>query len=172
MSMSLPMDMSAETGAGAGPGPLDHLNDPDRVATRSLYNLQQEISAYRAAKDGRGYVHSSGQCTYAVLKGRVRWELLVFCLIFFHVCMCLWFTFVFFLLCWFCFFNSWTCLGWSSIWAVVDLLASGNGSAYWPGCPVPVSCCTSPPMLAWVLWMWLLCAEIWCWSGMSFLAGF
>ena len=96
MSMSLPMDMSAETGAGAGPGPLDHLNDPDRVATRSLYNLQQEISAYRAAKYGRGYVHSSGQCTYAVLKGRVRWELLVFCLIFFHVCMCLWFTFVFF----------------------------------------------------------------------------
>ena len=97
MSMSLPMDISAET--GAGPGPLDHLNDPDkrnRVATRSLYNPQQEISAYRAAKDGRGYVHSSGQCTYAVLKGRVRWELLVFCLIFFHVCMCLWFTFVFF----------------------------------------------------------------------------
>ena len=50
----------------------------------------------QGAKDGRGYVHSSGQCTYAVLKGRVRWELLVFCLIFFHVCMCLWFTFVFF----------------------------------------------------------------------------
>ena len=94
MSMSLPMDISAET--GAGPGPLDHLNDPDkrnRVATRSLYNPQQEISAYRAAKDGRGYVHSSGQCTYAVLKGRVRWELLVFCLIFFNFCMCLWFTF-------------------------------------------------------------------------------
>ena len=109
MSMSLSMDVPSETGAGAGPGSLDHLNDPDkrnRVATRSLCNLQQEISAYRAAKDGRGYVHSSGLCTYAVLKGRVRWELLVFCLIFFHVCMCLWFTFVFFLLCWFCFFNS------------------------------------------------------------------
>ena len=99
MSMSLSMDVRSETGAGAGPGSLDHLNDPDkrnRVATRSLYNLQQEISAYRAAKDGRGYVHSSGLCTYAVLKGRVRWELFVFCLIFFHVCMCLWFTFVFF----------------------------------------------------------------------------
>ena len=27
------------------------------------------------------------------------------------------------------FFNSWTCLGWSSIWAKVGLLASGNGSA-------------------------------------------
>ncbi|CAL1165202.1 unnamed protein product, partial [Cladocopium goreaui] len=67
-----------QTGAGAGPGPLDHLNDPDkrnRVATRSLHNLQHEISAYRAAKDGRGYVHSSDQCTYAVLKGRVRWEM-------------------------------------------------------------------------------------------------
>ena len=92
MSLSLSMDVSSETGAGAGPGSLDHLNDPDkrnRVATRSLCNLQQEISAYRAAKDGRGYVHSSGLCTYAVLKGRVRWELLVFCLIFFiFVCVC------------------------------------------------------------------------------------
>ena len=108
MSMSLPMDVSAETGAGAGPGPLDHLNDPDkrnRVATRSLYNPQQEISAYRAAKDGRGYVHSSGQCTYAVLKGRVRWELLVFCLIF-SILVCVCGLLLFFLLCWFCFFNS------------------------------------------------------------------
>jgi len=51
--MSLPMGISAETGAGAGLGSLDHLNDPDkrnRVATRSLDNLQQEISAYRAPK--------------------------------------------------------------------------------------------------------------------------
>ena len=128
MSMSLPMDMSAETGAGAGPGPLDHLNDPDRVATRSLYNLQQEISAYRAAKDGRGYVHSSGQCTYAVLKGRVRWELLVFCLIFsFLYVFVVYFCFFFF--AGYVFFNSGTCLGWRTIWAVVDLLASGNGSA-------------------------------------------
>ena len=37
--------------------------------------------------------------------------------------------FCFFLLCWLCFFNSGTCLGWRTIWAVVDLLASGNGSA-------------------------------------------
>ena len=84
MSMSLPMDVSAETGA-AGTGSLDHLNDPDkrnRLATRSLYNLQQEIFAYRSGKDCRGYVHSSGLCTYDVLKGRVRWEFLVFCLIF------------------------------------------------------------------------------------------
>ena len=128
MSMSLPMDISAETGAGAGPGSLDHLNDPDkrnRVATRSLYNLQQEISAYRAAKDGRGYVHSSGQCTYAVLKGRV---LAVTCFLFdfFHFCMCLWFSFVFFFFAGYFFL---LCLGWSSIWAVVGLLASGNGSA-------------------------------------------
>ena len=73
MSMSLPMDVSAETGA-AGPGSLDHLNDPERnrLATRSLCNLQQEIFAYRSGKDCRGYVHSSGLCTYAVLKGRVR----------------------------------------------------------------------------------------------------
>ena len=77
--MSLPMDVSAETGAVS----LLHLNDPDkrdRVATRSLYNLQQEVFGYRSGKDCRGYVHSSGQCTYAVLKGRVRWESLVFCL--------------------------------------------------------------------------------------------
>jgi hypothetical protein len=127
--MSLPMDISAETGAGAGPGSLDHLNDPDkrnRVATRSLYNLQQEISAYRAAKDGRGYVHSSGQCTYAVLKGRVRWQLLVFCLIFsIFVCVCGLLLFFFFFAGYFFLL----CLGWSSIWAVVGLLASGNGSA-------------------------------------------
>ena len=98
MSMSLSMDVPSETGAGAGPGSLDHLNDPDkrnRVATRSLCNLQQEISAYRAAKDGRGYVHSSGLFTYAVLKGRVRWELLVFCLIF---------SFLYVFVVYFCFF--------------------------------------------------------------------
>ena len=80
MSMSLSMDVSAETGA-AGSGSLDHLNDPDkrnRLATRSLCNLQQEIFAYRFGKDCRGYVHSSGLCTYAVLKGRVRWEFLIF----------------------------------------------------------------------------------------------
>ena len=77
MSMSLSMDVSAETGA-AGSGSLDHLNDPDKrnkLATGSLCNLQQEIFAYRSGKDCRGYVHSSGLCTYAVLKGRVRWEL-------------------------------------------------------------------------------------------------
>ena len=82
MSVSLPMDVSAATGA-AGSVSLDHLNDPDkrkRVVTRSLHNLQQEIFGCRSGKDCRGYVHSSGQCTYAVLKGRVRWEFLVFCL--------------------------------------------------------------------------------------------
>ena len=66
MSLSLSMDVSSEIGAGVGPGSLDHLNDPDkrnRVATRSLYNLQQEISAYRAAKDGRGYVHRPDICS-------------------------------------------------------------------------------------------------------------
>ena len=87
MSMSLSMDVSAKTGA-AGSGSLDHLNDPDkrdRLATRSLCNLQQEIFAYRPGKDCRGYVRSSGLCTYAVLKSRVRWEFLVFCLSAFSV---------------------------------------------------------------------------------------
>ena len=77
MSMSLPMDVSAETGA-AGSVSLDHLNERNRVATRSLYNLQQAIFGSRSGKDGRGYVHSSGQCTYAFLTGRVRWEFLFF----------------------------------------------------------------------------------------------
>ena len=71
------MDVSAETGA-AGSVSLDHLNERNRVATRSLYNLQQAIFGYRSGKDGRGYVHSSSQCTYAFLKGRVRWEFLFF----------------------------------------------------------------------------------------------
>ena len=99
--MSLPLEASAHaSGSGAGPGSLEHLNDPDkkhRVATRSLYSLQQEISGYRSGKDGRGYVHSSGECTYAVLKSRVRWELLVFCLVVF-----LMFAYVFYLF--WCFF--------------------------------------------------------------------
>ena len=47
-----------------------------RVCTKALVQLQKEISGYRAGKDGRGYVHSSGECTYAVLKSRLRWELL------------------------------------------------------------------------------------------------
>ena len=70
-----------------------------------------------------------------------------------------------------CFLNSWACLGWSSIWALVDLHASGSGSVWWLGCTVPASICTSPSMLAWALWIWLLCWEIWSWSGQSFLAG-
>ena len=110
MSMSLPMDVT-EPGASSGGysgsfGGFDHLNDPDkknRVATRSMCNLQTEIFCYRSGKDGRGWVHSSGECTYAVIKGRVRWEFLGFCLRF---CSCLnVFVFYFFLelLCWYVF---------------------------------------------------------------------
>ena len=109
--MSLPLEASVSasgSGDGAGPGSMEHLNDPDkrnRVATRALCSLQQEISGYRAGKDGRGYVHSSGECTYAVLKSRVRWELLVFCSVVFLIFAYVFYLFLcFFLLGWHLFF--------------------------------------------------------------------
>ena len=96
------------------------------MATSSLYNLQQEIFGYRSGKDCRGYVRSSGQCTSAVLKGRVRWEFLVFCLSLFSFLNVFVVSFFSRLLA--CFsLNSWACLGW--VWALV-----------------PASFCTSPPM--------------------------
>jgi len=66
---------SAESAASAG----SDMYNPDvqsRVLTRSAMNLQKELTQYRSGNYGRGYVHSSGECTYAVLKSRIRWELL------------------------------------------------------------------------------------------------
>ena len=72
---AMSLGYSAES---SSPAVYDMYN-PDvqsRLCTRSVVNLQKEVTLYRSGKDGRGYVHSSGECTYAVLKSRVRWELL------------------------------------------------------------------------------------------------
>ena len=72
---------------------------------------------------------------------------LVFCLSLFSF-LNVFVVYLFFLFaCMFFFLNSWACLGWSSIWPLVDLHASGSG----PGCAVPASFCTSPSMLTWAL---------------------
>ena len=114
-----------------------------------------------------------GECTYAVLKSRLGWELLG--------CkgsgLCMGLVsggklldmvlFSGFLFC----MDSWACWGWRPIWLLVGLPFCGSGSAGLLGCRLLLSGCMSQLTLAPAAWIWQQFCAIWRWSGLSFLAG-
>ena len=155
---AMSLGYSAESSAPA----VSDMYNPDvqsRVCTRSVMNLQKEVTLYRSGKDGRGYVHSSGECTYAVLKSRVRWELLGckgsglcmglhwFLVGSSWIIMGLFSVFLFYM-------DSWACWGWRPFWVLVALHFCGSGSVGLPGCRLLLSGCMSQLTLAPAAWIW------------------